>query len=248
MTDLEAQLRQMLLAREPVEVEGLSARGQRVYRRQVRGSLMSGTRLAIPICDRLLGRAVMDTWLERWLDEAPPTTRLYWQLPLEFAQWCVGAPDHPHLAMPELIHWETLEVDILNAPDPSPWPGLTRDPAPDKQPALDPSARLCVYRHPVHRLDLDAAGWPEAAPDPVFLMAWRRDEHLRWRTLSAQCAQLTAHLVEHDAVLAVGLDFLQSLYGEIDRDALVGELAALVEGGALLGFRQDQRVEPGAAL
>ena len=166
MKGLEAQFRHMLLARERVPFEGMSERSQQVYRRQVRKALTRGVKRAIPIAGRLVGKEALDDLLARWLADSPPTTRLYWQLPLAFCAWFVTQPDPLHPSLPELIHWETIEVDVLLAEDPAPGLSLAESAEEGLRPVLHPSARLCIYQHPVHTMTTSSESWPEAMPAP----------------------------------------------------------------------------------
>lgn len=233
---LEEAFRQTLLAPEPVPLEGMDERAWKVYRRQVRKSLMSGVRLAIPLTIALLPEEALDGLLEAWLAQAPPTSRLYWQLPMEFAAWLSQQPALPHPALAELVHWETIEVDILNAPDPDPSLTLEPEPAPEARVVLDPSARLCIYQHPVYRMKRDEP-WPEPLPAPVFVVAFRVEERLRWRTITTPVAQLLATAAEHDVSLGHGLAMLAQAHGDgFDAEAVLAELRVLVDRGALRGF------------
>ena len=236
MKDLQRQVARMLFDPSPTALEGMSERGQRVYRRQVRRGLMSGVKLAIPIAIELLGRRRVDELLARWLAESPATTRLYWQLPLEFCQWFMEEPDPDHPALRELIHWETIEVDILNAEDPPEGLSLSSEPTEASSVVLDPSSRLCIYTHPVHLMDTASTGWPEPLPGPIFLLAYRRQERLRWTVVSPQVAQLLAAVIETQGSIAQGLSFLEGMYAEVDRASLLSELRSLTSAGALMGF------------
>lgn len=232
--ELQGAVHPMLFGREAVVIEGLSERGQRVYRRQVRRSLINGVTLALPITRRLLGEDAVVGLIVAWLDQSPPTTRLYWQLPLEFAAWLAAQPSPAHPALPELVHWETVEVDILNSPNGS-SAGLVGAPGEGDGAVLDPSARLCIYHHPVHRMTQEASSWPEALATPVFLAVYRVNERVRWTVLDPRVAQLLAQLSE-GATVGEGLTFLEELYGEVDRPWMMEQLRSLVERGVLLGF------------
>jgi hypothetical protein len=232
---LERDLRQLLLARAPAPVHGLDARAQQIYRRQVRKSLLSGARMGVPITRALLTPQGLDELLDRWLDAAPPTTRLYWRLSLDFAAWVAQLPDPPHPALAELVHWETLEIDVLNAPDPDPAQPLQAELRPDLGAQLDPSARLAIYQHPVFHISEDHPAWPEPSPQPSFVIAWRQHERLRWKIASPDLAQLLAQLA-NGASLQQSLDFLAQLYGpQLDADRLLRDLGQLQQRGVLLG-------------
>ncbi len=221
---LDDQLYRLLFGGEPGPVDGLDERAQRIYRRQVRRSLLGGVRLAIPIACSLVPEEV-ERLLSRWLAEAPPTTRIYWQLPLEFAAWLRDVDGLSHPALADLVHWESVEVDVRNAPEAEAMErgGL----------ALHPSARLGIYQYPVYRMDEATTEWPEPLAQPAFVLAYRRDETVYWRVIEPALAQTLARLAEGD-LLDDALACVGELYAELDCDALLGDLRMLVDEGALL--------------
>lgn len=222
---LDEQLHRLIFGPDGAEVDGLDERARAVYRRQVRRSLMGGVRLAIPIARRLAGEHTIDALLSRWLAESPPTTRLYWQLPLEFAAWLREVDGLEHAALVDLVHWETVEVDVLNAPsadDSAAQPGIE----------LDPSARLGIYHYPVFRLDASTSDWPDALDAPAFVLAYRRDEAVYWQVIDPPVAQTLARLAQ-GADLDEAFAFVAQIYGEIDRDGLTSVIDGLVDVGAV---------------
>lgn len=236
MTTLEQQVRAMLLDRELAPMEGLEERAQVIYRRQVRKSLLNGARLAIPVARKAVDPEVLEGILALWLERSPPTTRLYWRLSLDLAAWVAQMPDPPHPAFPELIHWETLEVDILNSPDApaqaEPSPVLH----PEKALLLDPSARLAIYQYPVYRMSTQDPSWPEAPLDqPAFVAGWRHQERFFWEALSPDVAQALAQIAQ-GATLSQALTALGQIYGEqLDAARVTSELQRLAGRGLLWG-------------
>lgn len=234
MDELQTKLRGLLLNRTPSPMEELDERAQRIYRRQVRRSLMKGVRIALPITRRLLDDEQLTALIARWLEESPPTTRLYWRLPLEFGEWLREQPDLPHPAAGELVHWESILLDVKNAPE-SDVDAAFDEPAPHRHIILDPSARLGIYHYPVFRMTRSDDAWPEPGSTPTFLIAFRRDEKPYWRILSTEIAQLLAHTFDGKPISA-GLAFLKELYGRVDEAAITEELTTLAERRILLGF------------
>jgi hypothetical protein len=238
---LDRDLHRLFFDREPLPSErlsppqaGLDERAQQVYRRQVRSSIMGGVRLGIPITRRLLGEDPTDELIAAWLADAPPTTRLYWRLPMEFAAWLREQPDLPHPALADVVHWETIEIEVLNAADPT-TSDLGSQPALDVHIALDPSARLGIYHFPVFRMEREASTWPDALDAPRFVIAFRRDECLHWRLLSAPLAQLLARTTGGESI-GEGLEFLGELYEEFDPAPVITSLNQLVEEQVVMGF------------
>ncbi len=238
MPTLEEDLRQHFLGREPSPIEGLSERGNFVYRRQIRNALKSGVLLAIPILVDKLGDDAVDELLERWMAEAPPTSRLYWKLPLEFAEWIQTLEELPHPAAAELVHFETIEVDVINAPDDPTDRGEAHALAPKHCVVLSESARMGIYFHPVHPMR-EGSPWPERSVQPHFVMVYRRDERMRYEEVPAHHAQLLAKLGE-GVTIESGFDFLRGLYGDaIDPNELLTHLQRYAEIGIIHEAREE---------
>jgi hypothetical protein len=236
----EAALRRWLLGASPEEPQGMfDARSRAIYRRQVRRSLFSGVRVALPIARRLLGEDGLDAQIGRWLEASAPTTRLFWQLPAEFAAWYAEHPDPAYpAALAELIHWEAVEVEVIHAPaaEAAPLSGLSLELSSELGVMLDPSARLCIFRHAVHRMTQEAAAWPPPLEAPLFLVTWRREERQVWREVGAPVAQAVALLAEGQT-WGEASSFVVGLYGgQVEAGSLLEGVEALRERGAVLGY------------
>lgn len=239
LADLERDLRSLLFSAEPGEpgaLAGVEPERRAVYRRIVRNNLFRTIRNTCPIARKLLGEQSFDRLVARFLDERPPTTRLYRELPLAFAAWLSSidaAPHHP--ALPELVHFETVEVEVQQAPNPS---GAPRAGLPDDDAGIeaDPSARLLAYTHPVHLLARGAERFPSPTPEPTFLVAWRLEENMRWRQIPAVLAKVLA-LCGEGLSLGRALALLEEQHpGQVDRGRVRSLLVDLKHRGALLGF------------
>lgn len=233
---IEPDLFRLLFSKETPKDSPFDAQGTRVYRRQIRLTISSSVLRGMPIAIALMGEPAIQDIVDTWLEREPPTTRLYWQLPVVFAEWLMTADDlDVPLALRELIHWETLEISVLNAANPSgPRPTLSPG-APDATKIqFDPSLRLAVYHHPVHELTKKSPGLPEA-PTPSFLLMYRRNEAAHYRTVAPELAQIVAHMSGGES-LASGLAFLRGLYGDaLDEGRWRSELVRLAHLG-ILGF------------
>lgn len=233
--EVEEELKRWLLHRDPPAFEGLDERSRQVYRRLVRRSLGNGVRISLPVSRALLGEELNDL-IAQWMEQAPPTTRLYWRLPLEFAEWVRAQQDLPHPATAELIHWEAIKLDVRNAePAPSNL-DVESEPRPNHRVILHPSARLGIYHYPVFRMTTESP-WPTASETPQFVIAYRRDEIPRWQVLAPQTAQFLAHLAQGQTV-AEGYRFLEELYESLDVSPIGDHIGDLHERGAILGFRE----------
>jgi hypothetical protein len=237
-TALEESLRAHFWNREPAHIEGMSERGHRIYRRQVRNNLFTAVKRALPISIHLAGGKAIDELIQAWLLAAPPQTRFYWELPVEFGTW-IGSGEHATkpLALAELIQWEVMEIAVLNGPNatsPSAL-GLSKIPEEELGGALHPATRMGIYFHPVHRLTRDDVEWPKKSAGPLFIVGYRVGEKMHWLMVEAQSAQALAQLDEGKTV-GQALDHVAQVYGKVDRPRIKAKLADLAHRGALLGF------------
>jgi hypothetical protein len=244
--DVAAAWRALLLSPEPVYLEGPQAphRRQRVYRALVRSTLGGAVRRACPHARRLAGDDVFDRFVDRFLAEQPPTTRqLHW-VAGQFAAWLSTLPgsDLPHPSFAELCHFEALEIDVTMSSTCREIPPTQRavsDLAEDLIVVADPSTRLAVYRHPVHRVTPTTPSWPAPSEAPSFILCFQRAEAFVVEAVSAAVARVVVMSGEGVAIGAA-LDVLgaeaEAADVVFDRARVRADLVDLQRRGALVGF------------
>lgn len=238
--EYERRLRDLTMGAEERLFEGVEPMCQRLYRRLVRANLFGAVRRALPITRRLLGDESTDRLIASFLDLGPgPQTRALRRVALEVGEWLMTQPQLvPSGAVAELVHWEALEVEVALAPEYD-GPALSREPGDDAELEAHPSARLAAYRHPVHRLTRESAGYPAASEEPAILLAWRVDERVTWRSLDGAVAKLLVEAA-NGATIARCFDAVEATLrpGEaLDRRRVKAALVDLCRRGALVGFR-----------
>lgn len=235
LATLEEGVRALLFSREPRALGGLDEEAQALYRRLVRTTLSTVVKNAVPRAHALLGDEGMERLLARWLEEAPPTTRILRRVPEGFAAFCQSLEDPPHPALPELVAWEVLEIEVTHAPD---FEGAPPPSAPDDDGGVlaHPSARLAVYLHPVHGLAKRPTEWPRPSREPSFLVAYRAAERFHWVAVPKLVAQVLLHTGE-GLTLGQALAALEEQAGAaVDRGLARSWLVNLQRRGALVGF------------
>lgn len=204
----------------------------RLYRRMVRGRLETLLHTALPRSLEALGPAETTELIRAWFASERPQSRYFWRIPLEFGAFVTPRlPTEPaHLA--DLVRFELSGWRVRQS-ETSPAPTL-REFSFEARPALEPSAVVLCFDHPVHR-----AG-EESTPEPTQLCLYRTASHsLGVLALNPIAAALLEALIARDAPLAdtvrsvteargVGIDanFLEKLSALIEtlfeREILLG--------------------------
>jgi hypothetical protein len=249
--DVARAWRALLLGDEPrfFSEPAASLDRQQVYRTLVRRTLSGAVQRACPHAWRLTGDAVFSSLLERCWAEAPPSTRRMHELAGQFAAWSQDVPPHelPHPAFSELCHFEALELEVTMAKTAQDLPTfgeLVVDLDDVVVVVVDPSTRLCAYRHPVHRVTAATTDWPAASTAPTFLLCFQRDEAFVVDVVSPAVARL---LVMSQDGVPVGLALrglaatAASSNVAFDPERVRSDLVDLQRRGALAGFQPQAR-------
>jgi len=85
-----------------------------LYRRFVRGGCARAIKRAIPVTMAVMGESKVDELLAQFFEKAPPKTKLYRSLPMDFSAH-IQTREDLELALRELIHFEILELEVLYA-------------------------------------------------------------------------------------------------------------------------------------
>ena len=212
------------------------ANAMALYRRLVRGNFRSAIRRALPVSERMLGRDALDSLIDTFLEAGPGQVRALWQVPAAFSSWCAShLPHNLPPALAELIHFESVELEILYAPDGEPA-ASTRPPVPHARIEADASARLLAYRFPVHRLAKNATDFPSCSASPHFLIAWRVAEKMEWQEISAALAKVLMYCGTDDTIFSGIEQLRREASVDIDVESIMRSLAVLQTQGAFIDF------------
>ncbi len=175
-------------------------RAHKLYRRMARNSLMSVVRAACPQAKRL-NPELLDVMIQAFLEESSLQEPLYWRIPVVFAEWLRESNSFQHHpALCELLQWECSHPDILNAPNDN---FVEDDFAPltiQSRLALSNSLRLFVHSYQSHKILDDEKVKTEPSTLPHFVLAYRHDDSVHWREVSAPLASLVALTSEGSSI------------------------------------------------
>ncbi|MBM4279693.1 MAG: DUF2063 domain-containing protein [Deltaproteobacteria bacterium] len=246
--DVARGWRSLLLSREPAFFDDavVPRSRQLVYRDLVRNTLGDVLRRACPHARRLAGEDVFSRLIARFLDERAPTTRLLHAVAGEFTAWLATLPADalPDASFAELCHFEALEIDVTLSPtarQEPPSAGLIPDVDEAGIVVVDPSTRLCVYFHPVHRVTASTTAWPSPLSSPALLCCFQRAEDFAVVIVSPAVARILVAAGEGVSVGAA-LDRLAAeaagSEAVFDRRRARADLTDLQRRGAVVGFRR----------
>ncbi len=222
---------------------GVPADRQAVYRSLVRNNVRGTIRRACPHARRIVGDAAFDAVAERFLAEHPITTRLTRDIAAEFTQWLqthetsLTLPSgHSAGAFVELCHYEALEIEITLAECAPHVPGRVVD---DATIVMDPSARLAIYRHPVHRVTASTTTLPPPASQPVVILCFQRADEQVTDVISPALGKVLLGAAAGNSVGAsVGavVDEARAAGVDVDAALLRSQLVSLHRRGAISAF------------
>lgn len=247
LLDVEAGFRALVMGEHDAPVwEGVPAERQRLYRSLVRHNLKGVLQRACPHARRIVGHDAFDVVTDTFLASHRIQTRLTRDIPGEFTAWLQAQATsplpssalahHDGVAFAELCHFEALEIEITLAETTPSQPGRPVDVA---RIVMDGSARLAVYRHPVHLVRASTTSLPAASSVPHVILCHQRAEAL--------AVEVIAPVVGKLLMLAAGSatigEALQTLEAEaeaaglpLDRGRTKSSLVSLHRRGAIAAF------------
>ncbi|GHH48574.1 HvfC family RiPP maturation protein [[Pseudomonas] boreopolis] len=209
---------------------GMDPRRLQVYRELYLNNLESLLSGNFPVLRRTLGDAAWRRLCDDFARDHRARSPLFTEIGREFLDY-LDERDPAALPpwLPELAHYEWIELDLLLDGAPLP-PHLPDGDLLAGTPVPSPAVRLLGYRWPVHRIGPDFQ--PEAPPPaPTWLLAHRRDGQVRFAELSPLAARLVALLGEAGA--GSGRRTLERLAAEAGASAR----EAFLQDGAQLLYR-----------
>lgn len=242
VAELERALARVCLASKPdaSDLERLGGEAHLVYRRMVRARFLTLFAEALPLTLRALGRPRIAELLSDYLDDTPPRTRFFREVPHAFARWADSrvATLEPAWAIDALrldaARWEALWHD-------EPREGAVAEFALERVPVPHPTLRYLTLGHAVHRTPAEGdSTWPE--PGPVYVCVHRRPDHVietRWMDrLGGRMLERWSR-GEETAIASVERALAEegrSADAEVV-DRMTTLLSALLESGAIIGSR-----------
>lgn len=211
---------------------GAPARRMRVYEQLLFNNLEGFLLACYPVTRKVLGARAWRSTVKEFFSEQHCHSPLFRDIPRAFLSWlegCAGERFPAWSFLPELMHYEWLELAVATAPE-------EVDPASiDVQgdlllgrPALNPSAQLACYRYPVHRI---GPRFRPTGPDGeqyCFILFRDETDAVRFIRLNPLSASLLVMLRDHRPG---GRGALAHLAGQMQADQFETFLRA---GSALL--------------
>ncbi|MEZ4383148.1 MAG: DUF692 family protein, partial [Nannocystaceae bacterium] len=222
----------------------LAAMGERrlgVYRGLIRGSIH---RLLDNLLPRTLARLgdAGERWVDRWLADAGPRSRILRELVDEWVAWVVprwrADPQVPSY-LADLVRHEAVELAVDAAPPAEDPPAMSAAFDLERGLVFDPSARLERYDHAIHRLSAAVDDRTTPPAEATALLIYRdRDHDVRFLHLTPLAAAVVEALLCGAPVRGALLDGAAAAGQPLD-DAVLARmsrlLADLAERGIVRG-------------
>lgn len=210
-----------------------------IYRQMLRARLMRVVQNAFPRTLKALGEEVTGGYFDEWLDQLPPQTRYFRDVPGEFShhvrhKWKTSPPAFDWL--PDLISLETSRwTRRFILPCEPPQSGELSF---ELAPVVNPTAELLELKHAVHKKAEKEAGY---APEVTHICVYRDFENHRVRIqiLNPTASALLALWCRGEETLTESVQHTSGAMGfAIDErfiDTLGTMIASFIESGLLLG-------------
>jgi hypothetical protein len=218
--------------RNPSQVrcpDGVPEGPAKIYRELLFNNITGFIDSCFPVAKSLMPparwRNLCKAFFRDWPSHTPFFSRIPWQF-VQFVQAQHAALKVPAY-MPELLHYEWLELEVDTAPDQSVGSSVS------KRMALNPAVRYARYQWPVHQIGTD---YRPRKPRPVVLLVHRDAGHaVRFMEINEITAQLLDILGEGPKTADEALKILAMRMGLANADALQ------IHGRQLLsGFIQQE--------
>ncbi|MFN2309746.1 MAG: DUF2063 domain-containing protein [Gammaproteobacteria bacterium] len=224
---------------------GVPAPRMRVYEQLLFNNLDGFLLACFPITRRLLGARAWRRLLRRFFSEHRCASPLFRDIPEAFLDWLQAVapevfPERPYLY--EFMHYEWLELAVATDPAEVVTASAGRDDDLLRGvPVLNPTARLALYRFPVHRIGPRFK--PTAADDArhCYLVYRDPDDEVRFVVLTPVTAHLLALLQAQDLTGQAALKRVAEDLGHAEPEALVAMGHTLLQDLRLSGALTDVR-------
>ncbi len=185
---------------------GIEPRRMAIYRELFFNNLVDLLGGSFPVARRILGAERWQRLIRDFYAHHHAHTPYFLELPGEFVEWLKKrtphAADEPAF-LPELAHYEWVELALAISEEPAPQVASTDRVEPLDMPlAVSPLAWPLAYRWPVHRLAPEYQ--PAAAPElPTYLVVYRNAADLvLFLEIGAETARLLDALEQSPGLTA----------------------------------------------
>jgi hypothetical protein len=224
---IEKRLQDILFNQDKnISIEKLNER-ELLYRSMIRANIIDAIIYFAPAATKI-NKQKLCGWIDEWLEEKGPQTRLFWQLGCDFSDWLFESKlDKNDRHLVELIHFETLQLEVERAPDLE-LINSERTIYPNKKYLLNPALRIAIYEYPVHLMEECGNKLP-ALKRPICLMLNRCGDLCKFTEIPAQIAQLIG-FIEQEKTINQAIAALAEIYGQVDEKFIRSHLIFLLKG------------------
>ncbi|RMG55375.1 MAG: DUF2063 domain-containing protein [Gammaproteobacteria bacterium] len=216
--------------------EGVEDRRMAIYRELFFNNVLGLVSAAFPVCREVLGEDDWTALVRRFFREHRFRTPLFHEVGGEFVEWVAEAGGKLPPWLPELAHYEWIELELATAEGEAPpateWPAES---LPEQRLEPSPVARLLGYHWSVHRI---SGQWQPDAPEPTWLLVHRdADDEVHFTLLEPASAWLLQQIEARpgQTVRALAEDFARETGSDMETvlRAACSLLSGLCAAGAL---------------
>jgi len=197
--------------------QGASARRMKVYNELLYNNLEGFLLACFPVLRKVLGKRRWDRLVRDFFADYRCHTPIFRQIPEEFVRYLKevrGLRDGDPVFLPDLAHYEWIELALTVSPLEIDWSGIERGgDILAGRPVLNPVLALLHYPYPVHRIGPGFKSTREQTQETHILVFRTFEDQVRFIELNPVSARLVS-LLQHQEIS--GKDALLRIADELD--------------------------------
>jgi hypothetical protein len=212
---------------------GIPARPAKIYRELLFNNITGFIDACFPVAKSLFPESRWRALCRSFFRDWPSHTPYFSRIPEQFVRYVEARHESLQVPayLPELLHYEWLELEVDTAADKS------AGSADSRRLTLNPSVRYARYQWPVHRI---GPTYRPRKPRPTVLLVHRNPAHeVRFTEINEITAQLLDVLAEAPQSAHDALKILAKRLGHANPDALQIHgrqlLAGFIQQGVIMG-------------
>ena len=197
-----------------------------IYKELILNNLNEVISPCFPMIRSIISNDLWKHILKQFLLTYSVKTAIFHELPLEFVKFLKQFLLNEYPFLPELAHYEWVELDVELSQAPKVNKPITEIDIKRSHWSLPVSTRLLNYHYEVHQIN--AHNLPEQ-PTDTYLIVYQDVEHVGFQKINQMSYQLLTILCSEKMSLTEVISSVVSLYPNLSEELLLGDSTKLLK-------------------